>query len=156
MKISENIKKTLFEVEFKGKPSQEYLDETELYMVMEKYINQTGIVKLTSLNIQINKRARVSIDSCMSNIDFSDDLIEPSCKKELFYRHIEEFELNPNEEAFINLTFKGYSVYSDLDLEVFQEAIKGKGDVKVSKGYLRKSFLERLCIKLTEKSPFID
>ena len=153
---SENMKKTLFEVEFKGKPSQEYLDETELYMVMEKYINQTGIVKLTSLNIQVNKRARVSIDSCMTNIDFSDDLIEPSCKKELFYRHIEEFELNPNEEAFINLTFKGYSVYSDLDLEVFQEAIKGKGDVKVSKGYLRKSFLERLCIKLTEKSPFID
>ena len=37
-----------------------------------------------------------------------------------------------------------------------EEAIKGKGDVKVSKGYLRKSFLERLCVKLTEKSPFID
>ena len=36
---SENMKKTLFEVEFKGKPSQEYLDENELYMVMEKYTN---------------------------------------------------------------------------------------------------------------------
>jgi hypothetical protein len=150
------MKKTLFEVEFKGKPSQEYLDENELYMIMEKYINQTGIVKLTSLGIQINKRVRVSIDSCMSNIDFSDDLIEPSCKKELFYRHIEEFELNPNEEAFINLTFKGYNVYLDLDFEVFQKAIKGKGNNIVSKGYLRKSFLERLCVKLTEKSPFID
>jgi hypothetical protein len=125
-------------------------------MIMEEYINQTGVVKLTSLNIQINKRARVSIDSCMSNIDFSDDLIEPSSKKELFYRHIEEFELNPNEEAFINLTFKGYNIYSDLDSEVFQEVIKGKGGARVSKGYLRKSFLERLCVKLTEKSPFID
>lgn len=153
---TENTKKTLYEIEIKGKPSLDYLDEMDLYMVLEKYINKTNIVKLTSLDIQINKRSRVSIDTFLTSIDFSDDLIDVSCKKELFYNHIEEFELTDNEQAFINLTFKGYNVYSDLDLDIFQEVIKVKGSDKVSKGYLRKSFIDRLCNKLTEKSPFLD
>ena len=153
---SENTNKILYEIEFKGKPSTQYLDETDLEIIIEKYINSTKIVKLTSVGIRINKRARVSIDSMLTNIDFSDDLIEPSCKKELFYNHIKEFELSENEETFINLTFKGYNVYSDLDVSIFQDSIKGKNDTKVSTGYLRKSFFDRLCLKLTEKSPFID
>lgn len=152
---SEN-KKILYEIDIGGKPSRDYLNEDDLYMVIEKYINNTKIVKVTSLGIQINKRARVSIDSLLTSIDFSDDLIEPDCKKELFYKYIDEFDLTSNEETFINLTFKGYDVNSDEDFVTFQEAIKGKNDVLVSKKYIRKSFFDRLCKKLTSNSPFID
>lgn len=154
---SENLKKTLLEIEIKGKPSLQFIDEDILYIELEKRINNLGSVKLTSLGIQVNKRVRVCIDNFLQYIDFSDELIEPECKKELFYRHLEEFELNDNEQTFVNLTFKGYNIYSDLDIDIFQDSIKPSyGKNKVSKNYLRKTFIERLCNKLTEKSPFID
>ena len=155
--IETESKKELLEIEFKGKPSQKYLaDEDELYMDIEKYINKTGLVKVVSIDIQINKRARVSIDNFLTSIDFSDDIIEPECKKEVFYQHIKEFDLSENEENFINLTFKGFNVYNEEDVELFQSSIKNKNGIElVSKGYLRKNFFDRLCKKLTEKSPFI-
>ena len=147
----------LIEIEIKGKPSPQFREEEVLYIELEKRINLLGIIKLTSLGIQINKRARVSIDNHLQYIDFSDELIEPDCKKSLFYNNIKEFDLNQNEENYVNLCFKGYNPNSDLDLPLFQEAIKSNnGKDIVSKGYLRKAFLDRLCKKLTENSPFID
>ena len=152
----ENKDKILYEIELSGKPSKMFQDEELLYMEIEKLLNSLEQVKVVSIGININKRARVSIDNLLEYIDFSDDLISVDTKKEVFYKNIDSFELTENEHSFVNLVFKGYNPYCDKDIEVFLEAIKGRNpNDKPSKKYIRSSFMDRLCNKLSTNSPFI-
>lgn len=152
----DNKNKTFYEIEVSGKPSSLFQDEELLYMEIEKLLNTLEYIKVVSIGINVNKRARVYIDNLLEFVDFSDDFIDVDTKKEVFYKNIDSFELTENEHSFVNLVFKGYNPYSENDILVFLEAIKGRNpNEKPSKKYIKGSFFDRLCNKLSSNSPFI-
>lgn len=154
-----NNDELIYKVMLYGKPSKAFLDREDLEIEIEALINniETIKVKVQDIYIKVIDRFRKSLYYDLESIDFSEsDFIDLIDKKTLFYSVINEFGLTESEKTFINLTFQGYNVYKDSDIEIFKEALKTKDGQSFSTKYLRKSFLDRIVDKLKENSPFND
>ena len=67
-------------------------------------------------------------------------------QKDIFYEHIDDFNLTKDEKLVIDLTFFGYNYRNDIDVLVFLEALGTD-----SPNYV-KTFFNRLCKKLEAES----
>lgn len=154
-----NNAEIIYKVMLYGKPSEAFLDREDLEIEVESLINniESIKVKVQDIDIKVIDRFRKSLYYDLDSIDFSEsDFIDLVDKKTLFYSVINEFGLTETERTFVNLTFQGYNVYKDSDIEIFKEALKTRDGNSFSTKYLRKSFLDRLVEKLRENSPFND
>lgn len=67
-------------------------------------------------------------------------------QKEIFYEHLNDFNLTLVEKAVIDFSFSGYNIYCDIDNLLFREVIGTD-----SMGYTL-TFFNRLCKKLEKES----
>jgi len=154
-----NSDEIIYKVMLYGKPSKAFLDREDLEIEVESIINniETIKIKVQDIDIKVIDRFRKSLYYDLDSIDFSEsDFIDLIDKKTLFYSVIDEFGLTESEKTFINLTFQGYNVYKDSDIDIFKEAMKKDSGELLSSKYLRNRFISILCDKLKENSPFND
>jgi len=149
----------IYKVMFYGKPTKAFIYTEELEQEIEKSINNQvnlniDFCKVQDIDIKVIKNFRKSMFYDIESVDFSDDTIDITDKKTLYYAYIDEFNLRDCEEAFINLSFQGYNVYKEEDIPYFKEVLKKKDNQEFSKNYLRTKFLNKLCDKLSDNSPF--
>ena len=151
----------IYKVMLYGKPTKAFIYMEDLEQEIESTVNKLNC-KVQDLDIKVIKNFRKSLYYDIESIDFSDtedaftDIISDVDKKTLFYAYINDFGLNDAEKTIINLTFQGYNLYRDEDLDYFKEALKQKTNKSFSGNYLRKTFLDKLCKKLAKNSPFRD
>lgn len=156
-----NNDEIVYKVMFYGKHLKTLSSTEEMENEIEHMINEIqgeliDLCKVQDIDIKVINRFRKSLYYDIESIDFTDDILDSVDKKTLFYNYIEEFNLTNVEEAFINLCFQGYNIYKDEDVIYFQEVMKKKDSQSYSKNYLRNDFFNKLCIKVSENSPFCE
>lgn len=70
------------------------------------------------------------------------EVFDMDIRKKIFYEHRNDFRLNNQELAFIDLVFSGYNPTNIMDVLVFKEMLETD-----SSGYV-KTFFNRLCKKV--------
>jgi len=155
----------IYKVMLYGKPTNTYKYTEDLEIEIENTINfkvkdVLGFCKVQDIYIDVIKNFRRSLYQDISTIDLSCtedstvDGIDLVDKKSVFYAYLDDFDLSEVEQTVVNLTFQEYNLYKDEDLQYFKDALKQKTSKSYSGSYLRKTFLDNLCIKLANNSPF--
>ena len=112
--------------------------------LFQKTIDEDGVQKRMWFSPYLNKIVFDEIEELGLISTLADEPVEDL--KELFYKSINQFDLNDKERLFIDLCFSGYNPYNNIDSIVFMEALQTE-----SKQYVN-TFFNRLCEKLEKKS----
>jgi len=155
----------IYKVMLYGKPTCTYKYTEDLEIEIENTVNfkvrdVLGFCKVQDIYVSVIKNFRRSLYQDISTVDLSctDDStvdgIDLVDKKSVFYAYLDDFDLSEVEQTVVNLTFQEYNLYKDEDLQYFKDALKQKTSKSYSGNYLRKTFLDNLCIKLANNSPF--